>query len=70
MLHRIIISLQLKCIYKKVSVGKLRYFYLPSFGPVPLITRIHPDVKQAHKNVVRYIQNTFNVPVPKVTSYS
>ena len=50
----------------KVQVSKLRYFYMESFGDVPLLSRIHPDIKEAQMKVVRHIQQAYSTPVQKV----
>lgn len=50
----------------KVSVSKLRYFYMESFGNIPLLSRVHPDLKEAQLKVVRHFQQAYNIPVSKV----
>ncbi|XP_032781058.1 fatty-acid amide hydrolase 2 [Daphnia magna] len=51
---------------EKVKVTKLRYFYMENFGKVPLLSRVHPDLKEAQMKVVRHIQQAYNIPVQKV----
>ncbi|EFX90254.1 hypothetical protein DAPPUDRAFT_205366 [Daphnia pulex] len=51
---------------EKVSVSKLRYFYMESFGNIPLLSRVHPDLKDAQLKVVRHFQQAYNIPVSKV----
>jgi len=36
------------------------------FGDNPLLSRVHPDLKEAQMKVVRHIEKTYNVPVQKV----
>nr|CAH0104196.1 unnamed protein product [Daphnia galeata] len=50
---------------EKVSVSKLRYFYMESFGNIPLLSRVHPDLKEAQSKVVRHFQRAYNIPVEK-----
>lgn len=40
---------------------------MENFGKVPLLSRIHPDLKEAQMKVVRHIQKAYNIPVQKVT---
>ncbi|XP_046437078.1 fatty-acid amide hydrolase 2-like [Daphnia pulex] len=51
---------------EKVSVSKLRYFYMESFGNIPLLSRVHPDLKEAQLKVVRHFQQAYNIPVSKI----
>lgn len=60
-----------KCFHdEQVSVSKLRYFYLENFGRAPLISRVHPDMKEAQMKVVRHIQQAYNIPVQKVYTFA
>lgn len=39
---------------------------MEDFGQVPLLSRVHPDLKDAQMKVVRHFQQAYNVPVQKV----
>ena len=39
---------------------------MESFGNIPLLSRVHPDLKEAQLKVVRHIQQAYNIPVSKV----
>ncbi len=47
-------------------MSKLRYFYMESFGSVPLLSRVHPELKNAQDMVIRHIQKTYNISVQQV----
>ncbi|XP_046652428.1 fatty-acid amide hydrolase 2-like [Daphnia pulicaria] len=51
---------------EKVSLSKIRYFYVEHFGKNPILSRVHPDLKEAQRKVVRHIEKTYNVPVQKM----
>lgn len=40
---------------------------MENFGKVPLLSRVHPDLKEAQMKVVRHIQQAYNIPVQKVS---
>ena len=50
----------------QVSVSKLRYFYMDGFGRTLLVSRVHPDIKEAQMRAVRHIQQAYKIPVQKV----
>lgn len=39
---------------------------MESFGNIPLLSRVHPDLKEAQSKVVRHFQRAYNIPVEKV----
>ena len=39
---------------------------MESFGNIPLLSRVHPDLKNAQLKVVRHIQQAYTIPVEKV----
>jgi fatty acid amide hydrolase 2 len=39
---------------------------MESFGNIPLLSRVHPDLKEAQLKVVRHFQQAYNIPVSKV----
>ena len=52
----------------QVDVSKLRYFYMESFGKLPLLSRVHSDLGEAQMKVIRHIEQAHNIPVQKVSS--
>jgi len=50
----------------KVDVSKLRVFYMTGFGRAPLLTRVHPDMKEAQLKVVRYLEDAHGIRAQKV----
>lgn len=39
---------------------------MESFGSAPLLSRIHPELKEAQHKVVRHFEQAYNIPVKKV----
>lgn len=50
----------------QVDISKLRVFYMESFGNHPLLSRVHPDMKEAQLKVVRHLQEAHQMKVEKV----
>ncbi|KAK4023061.1 hypothetical protein OUZ56_008496 [Daphnia magna] len=51
---------------EKVSLSKIRYFYMEHFGKNPLLSRVHPDLKKAQRKVVHHIRGTYNASIQKL----
>lgn len=39
---------------------------MTGFGKAPLLSRVHPDMRDAQMKVVRHIEEAYNIPVQKV----
>jgi len=39
---------------------------MDSFGKLPLLSRVHPDLREAQLKVVRHIEQAYNIQVEKV----
>ena len=51
---------------QQVQVSKLRFFYMVGFGNAPLLTRVHPEIKEAQLKAVRHFENAYGIRAQKV----